>query len=306
MNNYDEIKKIKEENKEKLFSHKGVHAVGIGYRKIGGKDTEDLAILVYIDGKKPAAALEAGQLIPSKIRNVLVDIIDSPPLRHDILYANGKDAVGTDQSRYRPLIGGIQLYLRDNTGGWFGTLGIFVKSQDVSDDNLYILSNHHVLKSVGLSSWQPYGGTENLVASTSVAQPYDDADAAIASMNKPEDAALNTVQDIGIINGTKNLVIADLGKRVLKRGRTTCLTEGTLDSIDAIVQIGTDYLNDIAIVKADEGKLFSSSGDSGSPVVLKIGKELIGLHFAGNHEKGGISAFCKIDNVFKDLNIKLP
>jgi S1-C subfamily serine protease len=308
MSNYDEIKRIKAEHEKSLFSYKGVLALGIGYKKVGGKATDKLSILVYLNGKKPLNQLEADQILPQKIGVAPIDVIDARPLTEDILRVNDGDVLKDDQSRYRPLVGGIQLYLKENVSGWVGTLGAFVKSADAADSNLYILSNRHVLEKVGLKSFQPDSREGNEVASTTVAETYSNADAAIARMNDPADAKINTIQDIGVVDKIKPLSVNDLGKRVMKRGRTTCLTEGTLESIDTTVHVGGITYSDVATVRADQGKLFSNSGDSGSPVVIEDeeGKKLAGLHFASSQTPGDISIFCKIDIVFQHLNVKLP
>ena len=93
----------------------------------------------------------------------------------------------------------------------------------------------------------------------------------------------------------------------MKRGRTTFLTEGTIEVIHGKFKIGDDIIRvDCVAIRADEGKHFSQGGDSGSPVVSCEDNKLIGLHFAGNGAKGGISVFCTIENVFQNLAVKLP
>ena len=73
---------------------------------------------------------------------------------------------------------------------------------------------------------------------------------------------------------------------VMKYGRTTGFTSGTVDSVDAIVNVGYDsgtarFIGQIII---RPGK-FSAGGDSGSLIVVDGGAEgrrPVGLLFAGS------------------------
>ena len=167
-----------------------------------------------------------------------------------------EDIVNKDQGRYRPLIGGIQLYLRNDSGGWFGTLGTFVKSKDKGDDDLYVLSNLHVLESVGLAVYQPYKGSNNLIGATSFAEEFENTDAALAEINDPADVAVNTILDIGKVTEARDVTIEDLEKEVMKRGRTTLLTMGTILAINTVVSIGGKLIEDIVTVKTIDDNPF--------------------------------------------------
>ena len=304
MTGFNDLLLAKEEYENKLFSQKGVHSVGIGYKKADGKNNGQLALLIYVDSPIMVEELSKSDIIPS---NIPIDIIYEPQLSYDILFVNNKDIINTDQGRYRPLIGGIQIYLTNFSGSWIGTLGTFVKSQDDSDKNIYLLSNLHVLNSSGLAVLQPLKGAKNIIAITLENKDFPNSDAALAESNDSAEIEVNTIEGIGKVSKTQILSDADLNKRVIKRGRTTGLTEGTIEAINVTVHLVDDTVRyDCVRVRADDGKLFSDSGDSGSPVILKDENKLVGLHFAGNKVLGGTSSFCKIDNVFRNLNIKLP
>jgi hypothetical protein len=72
----------------------------------------------------------------------------------------------------------------------------------------------------------------------------------------------------------------------MKYGRTTGLTKGRIDAINAIVNIGYDsgvarFVNQIIIKPG----LFSAGGDSGSLIVAQSGTDArkpVGLLFAGS------------------------
>jgi endonuclease G len=298
--------KVKSKHNNNILSYEGVNSVGIGYKIVNGKKTSELAILVFVTSKKPLSGLDKSQIIPQKIDSVPTDIIEMAPLQYLVLPADEtKDTPSNqDHGRYRPLVGGIQLYLNDKTGAWYGTLGTFVKSQDNEDQSMYLLSNLHVLKSVGLAVYQSNKGNSNLIGATSFAQEFENTDAALAVLDNPSDVAVNTIQDMGIVNETKDVDITDLDKDVMKRGRTTLLTTGIVFAIDVTLEINGKTCTECVMVSAEAGKAFVQPGDSGSPVVLKEDNKLTGLLFAGN-KSGEIGVFCKIGNVFENLNIKL-
>lgn len=307
MKKYEEVQFVLKGNIDHLISLEGVHAVGIGY-STEKEHTDELSIHVYIESEKAANNLLQSGKIFKEIGSIPVSVIIMPPISCDILYVD-KDTILPDDKQYRPLRGGTQLYLEDHKQAWLGTLGIFVKSQNALDDNLYILSNLHVLDALDRAVYQPdKRAKDSFVATTSIARSFPDTDAALAKINDRKNIEINCIQDIGVVDGIQSVTINDLHKKVIKRGRTTLLTEGTIDAISAsvIVNMGEGVIRtftDCVIVKPNEGGQFSAPGDSGSCVVLKENKKLIGLHFAGSTQR---SIFCKINNVFTNFDVDLP
>ncbi len=293
-----DIELLKERYEEEILSMDGIYAVGIGMEKETGREYE---LKVYAEKTPGISHINRIQEM-----NFPYQLIVEPAPEKDILYIKDINAFTEDQGRYRPLLGGIQLYLQNEKSAWLGTLGAFVKSKRSGDNSLYLLSNLHVLESVGLAVCQPVYGDKNIIGMVSEARDFPNSDAALALVNAEDDVALNVFEEIGNVTEIKDITYEDLGKRVVKRGRTTGLTEGTLESCSTTVIVSGIYRYDCAVVRADAGKLFSNSGDSGSPVVMKDETRLIGLHFAGNHESGGTSIFCKIGNVFENLEVELP
>jgi hypothetical protein len=51
-----------------------VVGVGVGYRRTGGQATRDLALVVMVSRKMPAALLAEQDLIPSSIEGIPVDV----------------------------------------------------------------------------------------------------------------------------------------------------------------------------------------------------------------------------------------
>jgi hypothetical protein len=117
-----------------------------------------------------------------------------------------------------------------------------------------------------------------------------------------------SIVDIGDVIGTAN---ASVGMAVRKRGRTTGLTYGIVDSVDLTVSInycnglGTVTLtNQIGIhVDAEQSPQFGISGDSGSAVV-NANKQVVGLYFAGTSD-GQHGAANPIQAVLSALNVSM-
>ena len=301
---FEELKDLQSKYKKDIFSVKGVYGVGIGRNNVNENSANDFSFIIYTDDKSVENELQKANIFSEN--SVPYRVVVEQQLKHDVLYINDNDIIYSDQGRYRPLIGGIQLYLQNNKSAWLGTLGTFVVSRNADDKNLYMLSNLHVLCEKGLAVSQPLYGNKNIIGMVSKAEDFSNTDAALALVNSTEDISINIIEEIGKVTEIQTITDDEIGKRVIKRGRTTMLTEGTIETISGIFKVGDALRYDCVCVRADSEKLFSYSGDSGSPVVLKNENKLVGLHFAGNGTPGGISIFCKIDNVFDRLNVKLP
>lgn len=106
---------------------------------------------------------------------------------------------------------------------------------------------------------------------------------------------------VGQITGSANAVV---GMSVRKAGRTTDYTEGTVDLLNATVDVayGNDKVARFAgqiIIRGNDGT-FSAGGDSGSVVVDKDSQNAVGLLFAGSQ---AVTIANPIDEVLTELNI---
>lgn len=299
--NFDALLNYLEDHATEIMRKAGAHTVGIG------KNADGESVLnIYVEQQPTEEEAEALQeSLPGTVKIPCRYLVEELA-QEDILYVNDLELEEMDFGRYRPLVGGIQLYLKNNNSAWIGTLGTFVKSKSKTDDKLYLLSNKHVLDTVGLSVCQPLFSGENIVATVSKVEEFDNTDAALAEVLNPSDVEVNTIEEIGKVAETRSVTQADIGKKVVKRGRTTGRTVGTIESIHATRIISGVTRRDCVVVRANQGEVFSNPGDSGSPVVMQGEGKLVGLHFAGNRALGGISIFCTTDNVFNNYNIELP
>ena len=179
-----------------------------------------------------------------------------------------------------------------------GTLGCLVEREGYH----YILSNNHVLANSneaipGDAVIQPGGidgGTspENDIATL---EPYceinfsgdaNDIDAAIAQVGAANQTLVSPeIIDIGTPSST--LCLASFGQIVLKSGRTTGPTVGTVEDISGDFWVGygneSAWFEDQIVVRSVDANPFSAPGDSGSLIVDKYTLEPVALLFAGNN-----------------------
>jgi Peptidase family S64 len=179
-----------------------------------------------------------------------------------------------------------------------GTLGALLRD---SDNNLYILSNNHVMGLSGGASpgddiSQP-GLIDNNCQVPSVVADFTAApqlgpsnvDAAIAQLRPGGMDASGEIEDIGVPSS----IVAPpvIGLSVAKSGRTTGFTTGTISSINTSVSIQyqngcgqgkkfvVSFTNQVVIT----GSTFSAGGDSGSLIVTNDSNhQPVALLYAGS------------------------
>lgn len=200
-----------------------------------------------------------------------------------------------------------------------GTLGCVVEK----GGNLYILSNNHVLarQNAG-SNGEPIGQPglfdnkpqcsgfwADTIASLSQyvtvqtgTNANNKVDAAIASTNSDMVDCATPSNFYGLPNSTS--VNAAVGMAIQKVGRTTALTTGTIQAINATVTIAYAGANTRFVDQFLTTSGFSKSGDSGSLIVTNnADANPVGLLFAGN--KQGYTWCNRIQNVTQALNISI-
>jgi len=317
--------------KKELLRKKNVIGVGWGFKYVGGKRTDEEAIIVFVKDKVPESELSEKDLIPRTIGGVKTDVREKT--------FRAFTTPEEKQKRWRPAQGGVSIGHYKITAGTFGTL---VRRGNIP----LILSNNHVLANMNnakkndpiyqpspydggtkddiigyLVDWVPIefeegsscpvativAGTYNLLARTFGAktrliltkEAYNEVDAAVA---RP--AELEWVKDEIIDIGTpEGVVEPQLGMKVQKSGRTTCHTTGEIDTVELTVRVQYGYNNALFIdqigIQPDEGK-FSDGGDSGS-AILDMDGRLVGLLFAG--DQTGYTIANQISKVMEALEV---
>jgi len=304
-------------HRSELGSRCKVRQMGIGYKTSKRKMKKDSLCMVIFVTKKFSAKSLRQQLIkpvPKKIDDIMTDIVEIPA---------GFRPRAADDSRYRPFSGGVAIinYRTPATG----TLGLIVRRR-TTKSFLYGLTNNHVGANEDIKGLSPpaarigdywtqpgaHGNGKvfkdvvarllkwNRIKPSAPGQVnyYDVAIGRITRPSKP-DAISYEVMEIGPVKGMEDI---EIGDKVMKRGRTTRKTLGTVAAlIPSPMSISIEYngfpsdFTDLAVIVGDPvSKPFSLPGDSGS-VVVSANKNLAsGAHkvkallFAGGAGTDGI------------------
>jgi hypothetical protein len=261
--------------------------VGVGYgaRMASGAATDELAVRVYVRAKLPLSAVGQAERVPPTVNGTPTDVI----------------AVGDVAAHARPVSCGVSIGHHLITAG---TLGCRIALNGTAGE--FLLSNNHVLANssdvgpgavggpaaVGDDILEPGpidGGAANpRIASLHDWEPLDFAgipntiDAAVAAIATPGDV-LPPLLTIGA--AVLPPQPAALYQSVRKHGRTTAHTVGVI--LDLAANIKVRYGTRIAHFRNQLGIQgvgavpFSDGGDSGSLIVDAVGRQPVGLLFAG-------------------------
>lgn len=126
-----------------LFGHdENVTGVGVGFRRRGGKVTDEPCVTVMVRKKRRPALVSRRRLIPAEID------VDGTAVRTDVVQAqavlmNAGGTPGQLPERYRPLLFGAGVSNFSDARPDAGTLGAFIR--DNTDGTTGILSANHVI-----------------------------------------------------------------------------------------------------------------------------------------------------------------
>ena len=293
---------VQRRSENKLFDTPGVVAVGVGLTE----DGDGPAIHVYLDVDVPRASAAA---ISRQINGVPVRVFETD----EIKALDGPPGNNHRKTFDTPVPMGVSTSSVSISGGFaaVGTLGyrVFRLGQP---NNVGYITNNHVGGASGPSLCPTMINPSNLSPfSLAQCQPsLPDGGGCISSIGNLVQAVpiimggnyQNTV-DAVFVKSNRNLVnktILDIGDpspqlqapavnlTVRKSGRTTGLTQGTIQSINVtqVVSYGAcgvaKFVGQIAIIPGN----FSDAGDSGSPILGDTDasgrRRPVGLLFAGS------------------------
>jgi hypothetical protein len=217
------------------------------------------------------------------------------------------------------LVPGASISLATDTGA--GTLGCFVRD----DGATYLLSNSHILTSHGTAALQAsvlqpatYDGgkrTTDHVATLTRAVAMDItqfnvADCAIAEIDTSSTAVLTEIPGVG--QPSTSSLQAELGMRVIKRGRTSNVTLGAVTAISLNLKFawpqGAMELIDLIEITADSGTAdFAGRGDSGALILSETDLCPVALLIGGGTASNGqvVVYATPIATVLGELNVSL-
>lgn len=283
---------------QRVYADKNTVGVGYGHKITDDKQTDERALMVFVEKKKKT--LPASKAIPPLLA------IGSTPIPTDV--------VQTGRLKAQPLVT-RKLLLPGYSIGHFkitaGTFGAVVKRGKAYQ----ILSNSHVLANSGLGKkgdailypGAADGGKKGkdtigkLARFRKFKKTGETVDCATASVDKKRLKDLRSgIKNLGVPKGTTTAKVA---MKVTKTGRTTATTSGKVIATDATLKI--DYgagVGEVSFVQQVLCTNYTKPGDSGSLVLDKKTKKAVGLHFAGGSDA---SVFNPIGLVLKSLGAKL-
>jgi len=274
----EEARNIKAKYLEQLLKLANVVSVGIGRKVVGGKQTDEIAIVVGVTKKLPESLLDILDIVPKILERVKTDVIEvgqifAPPPTRKAQEVDRKE-------RIRPVKGGYSI---GNVKITAGTSGGLVKR----DNESYILSNAHVFtpdatkKEVTIKDIIQPGSYDGGIPDSDkigelsdyiVVNPTIDVNecpgarfvawflngvskifmrrtrfqiVSVADITNLVDAALCKPISTNIVSSEvegigvpAGTVEIEIGHPVVKSGRTTAITRGHVDQVDVTVNVG--------------------------------------------------------------------
>lgn len=71
---FEHAKAVKDAHLHELLSKPNVIGCGVGFRQVGGEPTDQVALVVMVRSKVPAALLAEHERIPAELEGVPVDV----------------------------------------------------------------------------------------------------------------------------------------------------------------------------------------------------------------------------------------
>ena len=312
-----ELSRVKEAQKTALLAKPNVLGVGLGYKETHGQKTTELCLVALVRKKVPPAALTPDTLVPQSLDGVLTDVIEVGEIR--ALQARTDRwrpaPGGVSIGHYQITAGTLGCIVRDRASGDRLILSnnhVLANSNDANPGDVIIqpgaadggrsgpdtiahlerfcpiefnlqpgtcgLANTYA--SIGNSIARLLGSNHQLISVQANPSASNLVDGAVARPVNDGDV-IDEILEIGVVAGTAP---PELGMAVRKSGRTTGLTTGEINVLDATVNVsyGTNRIaqfeNQIVLGPMSQG------GDSGSLIVAAEALKAVGLLFAGSEQ----------------------
>jgi hypothetical protein len=146
----EELARLHDEARAEMKKIPGVVGVGYGFKRTGGKLTDQVGFTVYVKEKKEKSQLKPEEIIPPEYKGIATDVAAVPQIT---------DCDCEDHTTHSPLISGITIspLIADTTKTpplySVGTLGFFATINGVNGpNNVVLVSNHHVLTAGGAAA----------------------------------------------------------------------------------------------------------------------------------------------------------
>lgn len=302
-----------------LMPRRNVVACGVGYKRVGEQSTGMPSIMVSVTEKKPAADLDPEDLVPPALDSIPTDVIETGPIRSLAVDRRARlrpvrpgISIGHQDGTAGTLGALVQrngeIFMLSNNhvlallnqanlddailqpgpgdGGSLldqvGYLTEFVPLHflgEASDDEPSPDEPQgcSAFLARGLAAIQGLSNARTAQPIAAASPAHNTVDAALA---KPLDSIEldSSIVDVG--GPPLGIVEPELGARVIKSGRSTGLTQGTIMQFDVTVDVSygdrvARFTNQIMTTP------LSQRGDSGS-LVLDYERNAVGLLFSGS------------------------
>lgn len=264
------VKELKKQIEHDLLDQDGVLSVGIGK----DSDGNDVIAVTVKKGKVQALTL------PEQLDDSQVQINESDEYVIEVLQEVEPQVAR--KGRVRPVVGGISTGHPEVTAGTVGY-------QLTDGDAVYTASNNHVYAAVnkgspGDSILQPGtadGGTEESKSAELVDFiPIEDGVTVDVAWASPTAQYDNVMTGVGVPEGTPR--DPEVGDTIIKSGRTTGVTTGTVQQVDVTVEVNFGEAGTIRMENQFITSDMSDGGDSGSAGLHQDSLEPAGHLFAGS------------------------
>lgn len=270
------------EQRDELLDLANVHGHGVGRKMKGGQPTGEVAVRVYVDEKKPEAALAADDVVPPELEGVQTDVIEED---HPHVEADWRGDRGINVMR--PAVTG----LRGHSPSSWGSYSLWRRPNGTK----VMLTARHVAGDTDEDiSGTAYYQTEDSNTYSNQLATFDEAGAYYpASGEKTCDSAVGPLESG--VDGTRTVMPGefDLGSWIrpeldlqyVNLGYRTGITGGVCLDVDKTVHVdhGFDTITYEGVYQFDT---YSAGGDSGS-LTGRYDPEAdrfrpVGMHFASN------------------------
>lgn len=334
----DKARSALSKHKKKLLGMKNVVGVGVGFKESVAVSTGEKpkpGIVVFVKHKLPESELDAQNLVPKDIDGVVTDVIEVGDLRllgrtdrdvpaqpgvsigHYKITAGTFGAVVKDKKTGEPLILSNNHVLANGSNGRdnkakIGDPILLPGPHDggtLEDNVIGKLFRFQPVQKVYTQSACAKAATVQFWANAMcgfLAPAYKVTVLRQASSPNTIDAALAKPVNPGAIDSrilelgeVKGVAEAEVGMDVVKSGRTTGVTTGTIKALHATVQVDMGDGEEAVFSDQIIATPMSQGGDSGALVLDDQGRA-IGLLFAGSDKT---TVFNRIQNVMERLDI---
>lgn len=262
---HTQICQVKLRHAKRLLALRDVHSVAIGAKRRNGTIQSKLAITIFTTRKKAPRELSAKEQIPAFLEGIPTDVVEIPRFAF-----YDQESVPINREKLRPIPGGAEIYMPNSPfSGGLCTLGMYCRSTRSTDDPqaLYLLANAHCFPRSDQVIFQPESQEpQDRIAYATRIVNSTLVDGGIAEMMDSSQAKVNEIIGIGEPLGLYAVELSDIGKQVIKSGRTTGVRIGTIAYLHADADDKKDQL-----IVADLDAAFSDHGDSGSVVLMEEG-----------------------------------